>query len=181
MAVINLLFAWSARRFLPDTAQQILHVRVGHGGAGSVWKPMGFMMSMRSVRIFYAIAPESSGSRWNTVRQFRILLRTPPFSVVSSTALISSMLWGGWWRSWCFLGLLRLRLQALPFAFKLYHFLSVVRNQSRSFLHVREEQHIQQIFHMVLLLQGFHKQRDERLPPGSAGHNPFSSRAAGCR
>ena len=39
----------------------------------SLWKPMGFMMSLRSVRMLYAIAPESSGSRWNTVRQFRML------------------------------------------------------------------------------------------------------------
>ena len=26
----------------------------------SLWKPMGFMMSLRSVRMLYAIAPESS-------------------------------------------------------------------------------------------------------------------------
>ena len=36
---------------------------------------MGFMMSLRSVRMLYAIAPESRGSRWNTVRQFRIDLQ----------------------------------------------------------------------------------------------------------
>ena len=39
----------------------------------SLWKPMGFMMSLRSVRMLYAIAPESRGSHWNTVRQFRML------------------------------------------------------------------------------------------------------------
>ena len=31
----------------------------------SLWKPMGFMISLRSVRMLYAIAPESNGSRWN--------------------------------------------------------------------------------------------------------------------
>ena len=31
--------------------------------------PMGFRRSMRSVRRFFATAPESSGSCWNTVRQ----------------------------------------------------------------------------------------------------------------
>ena len=31
------------------------------------------VISVRSVRMLYAIAPESSGSRWNTVRQFRML------------------------------------------------------------------------------------------------------------
>ena len=37
-------------------------------------------------------------------------------------------------------------------SFKLYHILSVVRNQSRFFLRFPKEQHIQQIFHLVLLL-----------------------------
>ena len=36
--------------------------------------------------------------------------------------------------------------------FKLYHILSVVRNQSCFFLCLPKEQHIQQIFHLVLLL-----------------------------
>ena len=41
--------------------------------------------------------------------------------------------------------------------FKLYHILSVVRNQSRFFLCFPEQKHIQQIFHLGLLLSGFHK------------------------
>ena len=119
----------------------------------SLWKPMGFMMSLRSVRMLYAIAPESSGSRWNTVRQFRMLWRTPPFSVVSSPALISSMLWGGcmafmvFFSSCCVCG-----CKLCHSLFKLYHILSVVRNQSRFFLCLPEQQHIQQIFHLGLLL-----------------------------
>ena len=34
----------------------------------------------------------SEGTYWNTVRQFLMLLRTPPFSVVSSIAFTSSTL-----------------------------------------------------------------------------------------
>src|SRR5574344_80839 len=114
---------------------------------------MGFMMSLRSVRMLYAIAPESRGSRWNTVRQFRMLWRPPPFSVVSSPALIASTLWGGcmafivFFSSCCVCG-----CKFCHSLFKLYHILSVVRNQIRFFLCFPEQQHIQQIFHLGLLL-----------------------------
>ena len=36
--------------------------------------------------------------------------------------------------------------------FKLYHILSIVRNQGCLFLYLPEQQYIQQIFHMGLLL-----------------------------
>ena len=44
-------------------------------------------------------------------------------------------------------------------SFKIAHFLSIVNDKDCPFLHIRGEQHIQQIFHMGLLLQGFHKKR----------------------
>src|SRR5699024_9430878 len=42
---------------------------------------------------------------------------------------------------------------------KVPHFLSVAGNQGSPFLHIGEQQHIQQIFHMGLFLQGFHEKR----------------------
>ena len=53
--------------------------------------------------------------------------------------------------------------------FKLYHILSVVRNQSRFFLCFPEQQHIQLIFHMGLLLQGFHEPGMKRFLRGVRG------------
>ena len=58
---------------LTDTDMKYLLLYLEETYGLSLWKPMGFMMSLRSVRMLYAIAPESSGSRWNTVRQFRML------------------------------------------------------------------------------------------------------------
>ena len=48
-------------------------------------------------------------------------------------------------------------------SFKIAHILSTVNDKGCPFLHVRGEQHIQQIVHIVLLLQGFHKERVEIL------------------
>jgi len=42
---------------------------------------------------------------------------------------------------------------------KVPHFLSVAGNQGSPFPHIGEQQHIQQIFHMGLFLQGFHEKR----------------------
>ena len=42
---------------------------------------------------------------------------------------------------------------------KVPHFLSVAGNQGSPFPYVGEQQHIQQIFHMGLFLQGFHEKR----------------------
>ena len=53
--------------------------------------------------------------------------------------------------------------------FKLYHILSVVHNQNRFFLCLPEQQHIQQIFHMGLLLQGFHEPGMKRFLRGVRG------------
>ena len=58
-------------------------------------------------------------------------------------------------------------------SFKIAHFLSTVDNKGCSFLHVRGKQHIQQIVHIILLLQGFHKQRVEILVWCLGGIVPF--------
>src|SRR5699024_4845502 len=58
-------------------------------------------------------------------------------------------------------------------SFKIAHFLSTVNDKGYPFLHVRGEQHIQQIVHIVLLLQGFHKQRVEILIRRLWGIVPF--------
>ena len=68
-------------------------------------------------------------------------------------ALISSMLWGGCMAFMVFFsacGVCGCKL--CHSLFKLCHILSVVRNQSRFFLCLPEQQHIQQLFHMGLLL-----------------------------
>ncbi len=44
-------------------------------------QPSGFTMSICSVKRFRRSAPRNRGSRWNTVRQFRMLFFTPPFCV----------------------------------------------------------------------------------------------------
>ena len=46
---------------------------------------------------------------------------------------------------------------------KASHFLSIAGNQGGSFPYIREQQHIQQIFHMAHALQGCHKKRVEVL------------------
>ncbi len=97
----------------------------------SLWKPMGFMMSLRSVRMLYAIA-----------RKQRVTLeygQAVPYALTDTAflggfqpALISSMLWGG-----CMaFGVLVLACcvcgcKLCHSLFKLYHILSVFRNQSR--------------------------------------------------
>ena len=58
-------------------------------------------------------------------------------------------------------------------SFKIAHFLSTVDDKGCPFLHIRGEQHIQQIVHIVLLLQGFHKQRVEILVWCLGGIVPF--------
>ncbi len=52
-------------------------------------QPSGFTMSICSVKRFRRSAPRNRGSRWNTVRQFRMLFFTPPFCVPSNVSRIS--------------------------------------------------------------------------------------------
>ena len=122
--------------------------------------PMGFRRSIRSVRRFFATAPERMGSYWNTVRQLWILFRTPPFSVPSSMALTSSTLRGGGAASMVSVTACRSSGGKVCHSpLKVPHFLSVAGNQGSPFPYVGEQQHIQQIFHMGLFLQGFHEKR----------------------
>ena len=122
--------------------------------------PMGFRRSMRSVRRFFATAPERTGSYWNTVRQLWILFRTPPFSVLSSMAFTSSTLRGGGAASMVSVTACRSSGGKVCHSpLKVPHFLSVAGNQGSPFPYVGEQQHIQQIFHMGLFLQGFHEKR----------------------
>ena len=84
------------------------------------------------------------------------------FSVLSSMALTSSTLRGG--GASCMVCSAACRISGGKLchsSFKIAHFLSTVDDKSYPFLHIRGEQHIQQIVHIVLLLQGFHKQRVE--------------------
>src|SRR5699024_59250 len=111
--------------------------------------PMDFRRSMRSVRRFFATAPERTGSYWNTVRQFWLLFRTPPFSVLSSMAFTSSTLRGGGAASMVSVTACRSSGgKVCHSSLKASHFLSVAGNQGGTFPHIGEQQHIQQIFHM---------------------------------
>ncbi len=80
-------------------------------------QPSGFTMSICSVKRFRRSAPRNSGSRWNTVRQFRMLFFTPPFCVPSNVSRISSGVCAGSIVSIVlFDRFLRFRRQALKFA-----------------------------------------------------------------
>src|SRR5699024_5253613 len=84
----------------------------------------------------------------------------PPFSVLSSMAFTSSTLRGGGAASMVSVTACRSSGgKVCHSSLKASHFLSVAGNQGGTFPHIGEQQHIQQIFHMGLFLQGFHEQR----------------------
>lgn len=105
-----------------------------------------------------AVSCGNGGSHWNTVRQLLMLLRKPPFSVVSSMAFTSSTLRGGSALSAMFA--VSCRIWGGKFchpSFKVPHFLSVSCDKGCPLLNVPGEKHVHQVFHPAHVLQGFHK------------------------
>lgn len=127
-------------------------------------QPSGFTMSICSVKRFRRSAPRNSGSRWNTVRQFRMLFFTPPFCVPSNVS-----------RTFCrclrrfhcvhrpFDRFLRFRRHALKFAVQAATPPFPVRRSMPLFLLFLRITKYPKVFCVAYPLQRFHK---KRMPDG---------------